>query len=391
MTTSPGTAVQSRRPASEYVAAAHRISPLIQAASDEIEQRRSLPPEIVEAMRSEGFFHMLSPAECGGEGLDGVTQARVVEVLAEADGSAGWCSMIANQNAAFTAFMNPADAREAFANREIMCGTARPIGRAESVDGGYRVSGRWPFASGSSHAGWFAGESVIYDGDSARTDEHGNAVSVFCMLRPEDVTIIDTWHTSGLRGTASNDFACQDAFVPSRLAISLGEPKVATPLVFALPVMAMNHGTHGLGVARAALKCACEIAGAKMAYGNQTTIAGERRTQLLFAEATVMVESAALYLYSTAQAAWDAAQDGPTDTLTRSRVRLATGNAVRSARQAVDLLHEALGTAAIFQKNPIERQWRDIHTAAQHVMIGTLVYEAAGRAELGMEPDFPFF
>jgi alkylation response protein AidB-like acyl-CoA dehydrogenase len=173
--------------------------------------------------------------------------------------------------------------------------------------------------------------------------------------------------------------------------IIFDEPAMPSPLFHIMPLFAMNHGSHALGIARAALECAKEIAIEKMAYGNKTTIAGERRTQLLVADAAVTIAAARTYLYDLCQAAWDLACDGPTDTLTRSRARLATGHAAKSSVRAVDMLHEALGTASVFAKNPIERQFRDLHTAGAHVMIGTLVYEAAGRAELGLEPDFAFF
>jgi alkylation response protein AidB-like acyl-CoA dehydrogenase len=378
------------------VEAARGLTERIRAAAPLIEEGRQLPPDLVAAMRDAGLFHMVVPESLGGREANPVAAARAVEEVAFADGSAGWCVMLAAQSAGFAGLLPEAAAREIYGDGGIVAGTARPIGRAtetETPEHGFIVSGRWPFASGSSHATWFMGECILYDGDEPRRDEAGNAVSWAMFVPREDVTVYDTWHTTGLRGTASNDFSIDSVFVPVRRSFTtLTATPVHPSVLFRFPhVIFMNHGSHALGIARAALEAATEVANTKRGWGDQP-LREVLRIQTVIAEATALIESARLYLYTTADQLWADAQAGVEDTrILRARVRLAASHAARSAVQAVDLLHSTMGTTAIFTQSPLERQFRDIHTAAAHVMIGPLTYQAAGRVELGLEPDFPFF
>jgi alkylation response protein AidB-like acyl-CoA dehydrogenase len=210
------------------------------------------------------------------------------------------------------------------------------------------------------------------------------------------VTIHDTWDTTGLRGTASNDFSCENVFVPEARGAQMlvTPPQHPWPLFRAPALVFTNHGSQALGVARAAIENVAAIGKAKSGYGSDAPMAQSPRLQAPIAEATALVESARHYLYAVTGQLWDALNSGATDeetALLRSRVRLATSNAASASVRAVDLVHAAIGTASLFRKNPIERHFRDIHMAAAHVMIGPLTYEAAGRVELGLEAQFPFF
>jgi alkylation response protein AidB-like acyl-CoA dehydrogenase len=270
------------------------------------------------------------------------------------------------------------------------------VGRAvwtETPEPGYVVSGRWGFASGSSHADWFTGECVVYDGDQPRKDAQGNDVTRAVFVpRDERVQVYETWDVTGLRGTASNDFSIDGAFVPESRGFQMlvSPPQHEWALYRTLPLVFINHGAHALGVARGAINSAVEIARKKRGWGG-VPMTELPRLQGALAQATASVDSAAEYLYGASQRLWDDAIAGGDSSDLRARTRLATSNAATAATQAVDLLHNALGTAAIFAANPIERQFRDIHTANKHVMIGQMTYEAAGRVLLGMEPGFPFF
>jgi alkylation response protein AidB-like acyl-CoA dehydrogenase len=378
------------------VEAARGLSGRIREAAPLIEQDRRLPLDLVDAMRDAGLFHMLIPESLGGREADPIAAARAVEEIALADASAGWCVMLAAQSTGFAGLLPPEEARAVFGDGGIIAGTARPIGRAVAVSepaDGYIVSGRWPFASGSSHADWFMGECVVYDGEQVRRDADGNEVTRAVFVPRNAVTVHDTWHTTGLRGTASNDFSIEGVFVPAARGFQmlLAEPQHPWVLFQVPHVIFMNHGSHALGIARGALEAAKEVANSKKGWGDQP-LREVLRVQSVIAEATALIESARTYLYATAEELWVAAQAGAEDTqLLRSRVRLAASHAAKASLQAVDLLHTTMGTSAIFATSPLERQFRDIHTAAAHVMIGPLTYQAAGRVELGMEPDFPFF
>jgi alkylation response protein AidB-like acyl-CoA dehydrogenase len=169
------------------------------------------------------------------------------------------------------------------------------------------------------------------------------------------------------------------------------EPIHPWVLYTALPLGFMNQGSHALGIARAAIEAAAEIMKSRRGWGDQP-LHEMPRLQTVIAEATALVGSARSYLYESARELWAATIAGDASAAQpRSRVRLAASHAARASVQAVDLLHAALATSAIFTGNPLERQFRDIHTAAAHVMVGPLTYQAAGRVELGLTPEFPFF
>jgi alkylation response protein AidB-like acyl-CoA dehydrogenase len=214
------------------------------------------------------------------------------------------------------------------------------------------------------------------------------------LFFPRDrVTIHDTWDTTGLRGTASNDFSTEDTFVPADRGMAMigGDPVHPWVLYRAPMLIFMNHGSQALGVARAALETTKSIARAKIGWGD-VPVYQLPRLQGMLAEATALVESGRAFLYGAAAELWEAVNaDAPDTALLRGRVRLAASHAMRASVQAVDLVHAAVGTSAVFRSSPLERNFRDIHTAAAHVMVSQMTFEAAGRVELGLDPAFPFF
>ncbi len=380
--------------AADPLAAARTLAAEVRAAADETEAQRHIPSALVERLRDAGLFYMTLPKDIGGIECDPVTASRVIEEMAAADGSTGWVLMLANQSTFFAGFLPPAQARLFWGEGAINCGVARPIGRAVPVEGGgYTVSGRWPFASGSSHADWFMGECLVYAGGATEPlkDDDGNPVVKSVLMPRADVTVLDTWHTTGLRGTASNDFTVEGVHVPDERVLQPGAPAHDWVGFRAMPLFVMNHGSHDLGLARAGLEAALEVVGSKRGWGG-VPLKETGRMQQVIAEATAIVGAASAYLYATGEGVWQAIVAGEQpDARARARVRLAAAHAANESIRAVDLLHRALATSAVQQSSPLDRIFRDIHTAVAHVMIGPLVYEAAGRAELGVPVDFPFF
>jgi alkylation response protein AidB-like acyl-CoA dehydrogenase len=380
------------------VAAAGDLTGRIRGAAASIEQERAIPAALIGELRGAGLFHMVLPTYLGGGGVDPITAARAVEQLAYADGSVGWVVMLAQQSCMFAAFMPEAEARAIWGNGGIVAGTARPIGRAVATTAptpGYVVSGRWPFASGSSHATWFMGECVVYDGEQPRKDAEGENVTRVTFVPRDAVTVYETWDATGLRGTASNDFSINGAFVPASRGFQMIVDKPIQPW-FPLgcePLLFMNHGSHALGLGRAVLEAANGVMRTKRGWGD-APLSSLARMQTALAEATALVGSARSYLYGTAEELWGRLQTGESPEATallRARTRLAASHAAKASVQAIDLLHGVLATSSILTSSALERPFRDIHTAAAHVMIGPLTFEAAGRVELGLEPAFPFF
>jgi len=377
------------------IEAARTLRSDIRARAAEIEEQRRVPEDLIEAMRERGLFHLGLPSSLDGLGLDPVESARVVEELAAADGSVGWIAMVAAQATWYSTFLGDDDVTAIWGDGGIVAGTARASGRAVAVEDpepGYLVSGRWPFASGSTHATWFMGECVIYDGDQPRTDADGNEDTRALFVPREHVAIDDTWHTTGLRGTASHDFSVDQAFVHASRGFQMlaTPPKQPWACPGGEPLVFANHGTHALGVARAAIEAAVDVMQTKKGWGGQA-LSSVPRLQATVAEATALVESARSYLYETAGALWESVEAGEDSAHLRARTRLATSHAVKSSVQAVDLVHASVATSSIFTSSALERPFRDIHTAAAHVMIGSMTFEAAGRVELGQPAEFPFF
>ncbi|HLF70654.1 MAG TPA: acyl-CoA dehydrogenase family protein, partial [Dehalococcoidia bacterium] len=299
----------------QLIEAARSLAPRIRELAPQIEKDGQLPAELVDTMRSAGFFHLMLSPEVGGCDVDPVTAARVVEEVAAADGSAGWCLMIAAQTAGFAGLLSPEQARTVYGNGGIVAGVANPIGRAipaSSPEEGYVATGRWPFASGSSHANWFAGECTVYDGDQPAKDENGNEVLRLAFVSRDQVTVHQTWNTTGLRGTASNDFSIDGVFVPAARAVSMDFAGQDAPILRAMPLLFINHGGHALGVARGAIESATAIAKKKRGWGG-VPLQDTARLQAALAEATVLVESAAEHLYGAAGRLWQQAMAGGTD------------------------------------------------------------------------------
>src|SRR4051812_4857178 len=194
--------------------AAIALGPDIKAAAHEIEAGRRIPVAIVQAMKDAGVFSMPMPRAWGGPELDPLTQFRVLEALAMADGSVGWCAMINCDGGYITAFLEDSVGRDMYP--DIQAGTAAaatPTGQALRVPGGYRVSGRFPFASGCQHCDWvWVGCVVVADGQPLE-DSHGVPKTRQCMVRLSQCEMLDTWYTTGLRGTGSHDLLVQDVFV----------------------------------------------------------------------------------------------------------------------------------------------------------------------------------
>jgi indole-3-acetate monooxygenase len=350
--------------------AARDLAPLLRSLAGRTERERALPAEAVEAMRRAGLFHLTVPRELNGVQADPATLLDVIESVAAADGSAGWCAMIAAQNATISGFLDRAAAIEVFGGGGIVAGVARPIGRAVSRAGGYVISGRWPFASGSSHADWFMAECLRYDdgGDQPHRD------------------------AAGLRGTASHDFSAESAVVDAPFVLQMmPSPWHPWPFYRTLALMFTTHGAHALGIGQAAVDAATDAARRKIGWGTDRPLAEQAALQRQLAEAYVTVAAAREHLHGATARLWQAAQDGGDLGRLNGRVRLATSYAATSAWRTVDLLHGALGTTSIFEGHPLERQWRDMRTAAAHVMVGPLTYEAAGRVELDLPAGMPFF
>jgi indole-3-acetate monooxygenase len=378
-------------PAVNLIEAARALGPTIRTCREQIEQERRLPPVLLDAIVEAGLFRMTLPRSVGGLEADPITVTRVVEALSFEDGAVGWSVMIANQNAAAAYLLAPDAAAEIFGDARAVCGgSSMPKGRAVRVAGGYRVTGRWPLASGIDHATWIGCSCIVVDDHAVAAGPGATPQIRRFHLPPSDCQILDTWTSTGLRGTASHDFVVDDIFVPEERTHPF--PGRGAQVRGVRSFQLMGHGGHALGIARAAIDMLVELACAKTPTTSKVLLRDDRLVQHQVAQADTLVESARSHLYGTAQGTWDAAGAGAEITRPeRARLRMAVSNAVTGAVQAVDMMYAAGGSSSIYASNPLDRHFRDIHTAAAHMLVNAATYVHGGRVLLGLEPENPNF
>jgi alkylation response protein AidB-like acyl-CoA dehydrogenase len=352
------------------VARARGAAEVLAPLAARIEAERGLPPLAVEALIGAGAFQLVVPRVDGGHEAHPCTMITVLETLARADGSAGWCAMVGATTGLLSAHLDAATAREVFGAADTTaCGVFAPMGRATPEGEGYRVSGRWPFASGCRHARWLMGGAMV-------------AGEMRCVIfRAEDVHIHDTWDTAGLRGTGSHDFEVVDVLVPRARTLSLfgAPPRVDRGLLF-FGVLAAGVAAVGLGIARAALDAVTAMAIAKTPPGSKRTLAHRETLQLELARAEGRLGAARAGLLA-------AAAEATGELPARARLRIAASHAAEESAAIATLAFRAGGGSAVYAKNPLQRHLRDAEVAAQHLMVSASATQLAGRVLLGVESD----
>lgn len=372
------------------------ITGAARARSAEIEAARSLPPDLAADMARAGVFRMLVPAELGGLEVHPDTMIDVLSTLGRADGATGWCAMIGATTGSLAASLPAAAARHIYGTDPdvITCGVTAPMGRAAPVEGGFRVTGRWPFGSASRNARWICGGAMVLDeaGEPARAESGAPDVRLM-MFDTADVTKHDNWHVSGLRGTGSGDIEVHDLFVPADHCIVLGgRPRVDAPL-YRFPtfgLLALGVASVALGLGQRALDELVDLAGGKVPTGSRRTLASRATVQVDAAKAEASLRSARALMRETVDAAWQVAEARERlTTQHKADLRLAAVNATWSAVDAVDRCYHAAGGSAIYSDSPLQRCLRDVHVATQHVMVAQPVWEITGRSRLGMDVGGP--
>jgi alkylation response protein AidB-like acyl-CoA dehydrogenase len=366
-------------------AAAETIAPL--AAT--IEAQRRLPPLAVAALVRAGVFKLLVPRAYGGSQAHPATMAAVIEQIAHADGSAGWCTMIGATSGLMSVHLEDAIAREVYGPDDaVTSGVFAPMGRATPVDGGYRVSGRWPLASGCEHSAWRMGGAIVVGGEPELLPSGAPDV-LSVLFRADETKVIDTWDTSGLRGTGSHDIEVVDVFVPKARTFSLlsGWPKHAGYTLPFFGVLASGVAAVGLGIARAAIDAFVAMAKTKTSQGSKRPVAQRELVQVDVARAEAKVSAARAFLFEALEEAAGAESGAVPSVMARARLRLAAAHAAEEASAATTLMYQAGGAAAVYTKSPLQRHFRDVHVVTQHLMVGDAATTMAGRVLLGLETD----
>ena len=377
------------------------IAPTLRSHAAEAETARRVSQPVVDAMRQAGLYRMARPTAFGGLELDPVSMFRVVEEVARHDSAAGWTLQLSLAVESCLAWLPDAGAAEILEGHpEVIFGASfTPTGgQAIPVAGGYRLTGQWPFVSGAHDVRWFLFQPRLMDGDQPRINAQGAPMQIWAFLPAQHATILDTWHTMGMRGTGSHDVAVTDVFVPERHTaplVPLERPGTAYqgPLyrLTIWPPIALL-APPALGVARAALDDLLALARAKTPSYTGSTLSARQVVQRQVAEAEATLGAGRAYLYTTFQATWEAAVQGTAITLEQKlQMQLATTHANVAAAKTVDLVHAAAGTSAIRNEYRFQQYFRDAHTMTQHAFSSASRYESVRALMLGKESDWGFF
>lgn len=372
------------------------LGPMIRARRDEIERARQLPRDLADALRATGIFTLAVPRAIGGLEAEPEEILRTIETLAAVDGSVGWCAMVGIANNCSAGYMNERGAREVFADpARPAAGIAAPAGAAVRVDGGFRVSGRWPFASGITHSDWvWAGCLVTVDGRPHMTPRGPEIVHV-CMP-VADVQIHDTWFVSGLCGTGSHDFSAADLFVPAHRVFALLDPTDhrREPL-YQLPPMAWfvaQLAAVALGIGRGALDEFYELAQTSVPTFSQVPVADKPVAQAEIAHAEAALDAARAFLHDSVETLWQAAGAGREPTPREIAInRMAAAHAADTGAVAARTASVLAGARAIASASPLQRHVRDSEALTHHFTVSRSVWEDAGRVLLGRQPTAPVF
>jgi alkylation response protein AidB-like acyl-CoA dehydrogenase len=379
-------------PTTSLLEAARTLIPLVEQYRDQGEAERTMPAPLVDAIREAGIFRMWVPQSLGGLEADYPAGLRVIEELSRQDGATGWTAMIGAGGGAFLAYIDPEEARALTGERasNIGAGALAPKGTAKAVEGGYRVTGRWPLGSGCMHSAWHCGGAVIMDGEAPRMGPDG-IPDIHLMFWPaNEGEIIDTWHSQGLRGTGSHDIAVNDIFVPEGRAASLFYGRSRQPGAYysdtIITALSGQIGAVALGIARGAIDSLIELAqGGKVPAFGVVRLMDKPSTHAQVGRAEAFVRSARALFYETADAFWDTLTSGrEISDEQRALGGLAVVNAVTACAQAVDLMHSAGGASSVYATSKLERAFRDIHTLTQHAAVSQNSYDVAGKYFLGL-------
>ncbi|HYP36096.1 MAG TPA: acyl-CoA dehydrogenase family protein [Stellaceae bacterium] len=383
----------------EYLRRAQELGPELDAAAEEIEQRRELPEAIIEALVERGLFRLLLPRTLGGAELRPAAYVSVIEEVAKHDASTAWCLGQACGCTMTSAYLDPAVAREIFGGKRAIVAWGPPgPAEAHAVPGGYRLTGTWSFASGSHHATWLGAHVAILDPNGVLQLRPDGGRAMRTLLFPKaSASLTDIWHVIGLRGTGSDSYTVTDLFVPEKYTVLRENAAKAhqTGLLYAFSssnIYASGFAGVALGIARSALDAFVELARDKIPRGAKRTLRDNNVVQAQVSQSEARLCAARAFLLGSLDEIWRDVSGSRRLTMDHNTtIRLASTWAIHQARDVVDMAYHAAGATAIFENNPFERRFRDVHTVIQQYQGRQAHFETVGQVLLGLEPEGGMF
>jgi alkylation response protein AidB-like acyl-CoA dehydrogenase len=365
----------------------------IASRAADTEAQRRLPADLAAELAQTGMFRMAVPKSLGGIETDVATLFTTLEALGRADAATGWCVMIGGTTALLSAWLPEEHAREIWSDPDVITGGVfAPMGKAVADGDHYRVSGRWPWASGSANCSWLLGGAVILDDGQLRRLPNGAPDHRMMVMRREDVELLDTWDALGMRGTGSGDMAASDVRVPSTRSVSFftDAPRHDGPLYRFAPfgLLALGIAAVASGNALGAMDELKALATAKKGQGSSRTLAERSVVQADFAVAQADLGAARAFVHAEIASAWDRVVAGDAlDLPARARLRLAATRLTQVSARVAAKMHELAGGSSVYASHPLNRRFRDAHVATQHVMVAPPTLELAGRVLMDLPTD----
>jgi alkylation response protein AidB-like acyl-CoA dehydrogenase len=379
-----------------YFDTANELAEKVAANADQIDIDRQIPTGLTNELADKGFFRLLLPKSLGGAQLAHLDFLKILEIFAAEDGSTGWCI---NQNNVFSTNslrMPQGIAETIYAESRAVVTNGPPDSSARAVpcDGGYKLSGRWNFSSGITHASWIAALAPVLPADQEPSTVFVRESGRVMLIPKNDVKFVDFWPVHGLRGTASFSFEVEDLFIPEERTYSpTNQPREDGP-VYGIPItllFASGFSTVALGIAQASLGTAIDLAEIKIPGRASKLLQDEPTTQRIIGEAQAIWHSAKSFLRDAHASVWEsAAANKPLTAEQRIKLRLAATFGIRKSKEIVEIAYELCGSNAILDTNPIQRQFQDIHVVSQHIQGRATHFETAGQFFMGLDPQGNF-
>jgi alkylation response protein AidB-like acyl-CoA dehydrogenase len=374
---------------------ARALAPLIGREADEIERTRRLTQPVVSALIENGLYRVLLPQSVDGAEAPPEIFMQMLEEVAKADASTAWCLGQCSVCAMTAAYLDPDAAREIFAAPTGILAWGSIAHEVQVVPGGYRATARWDFASGCRQASWLGAHVQIVEADGTRRRKPDGAPEVRTILFPvSNATMHDVWDVIGLNGTGTDSYSVDNLFIPEKFSALRDDPtalrekgplyRITTYTMFGLGFAAVS-----LGVARATLDAAIDLARGKASFGLKA-MRENNAVQGAIGRLEGNLRAARAYLYATANEAWrDLTQTGNLGEQHRMALRLASTWTIHQAASVVDAAYHMAGATAVFRANKFERRFRDMHAIAQQVQARNAHYEDVGKAILGNSSEPP--
>ncbi|MFN3214802.1 MAG: acyl-CoA dehydrogenase family protein [Henriciella sp.] len=372
------------------------LLPVIAAQRAQADKNRQLSEDVHSAIRESGLLGMPIAETHGGLGTPLPEILKIFKAIAYEDAAVSWVMWNAGLIGFYARFMPQALKEELFAGRnKLICQSTIPAGELHQDGGEAVVRGRWPLMSGSPGADWAVLSCRLFNNGQPVLDEAGTPEVVMAAVPRDDFKIIDTWHTSGLRGTGSHDIELENVAVPAHRVFSFANEVVITGASDRVPIFACVSAIFAaqlLGLGNAVYDHALERGKSQITPGPMPDPRDRPDYQIAIAKHGEALDVAGERLTAKAESVWEQATQGsPPDPEMTTALYAAGFQVIDTVKSAVEALHDLSGSSALYETSPIEKRMRDLRAMLRHIVAQPMMQADVGRAKLGLQPDWPLF